>query len=444
MSRRRKNRQDQKIFGEADIESLSHDGRGIARVDGKIVFIEGALPSERVRFKYKKRRASFNEAQTVEVLSPSPERTEPLCPHFGVCGGCSLQHMAHGMQIRIKEQALLEHLRHFGKIEPANVLPPLIGPLWGYRRSARIGVKYVEKKAKVLVGFREKQSGFIADIDSCAVLDSRVGGLISELKVLISGLKAFRTIPQIEVSAGDETAALIFRNLQGLADEDLEALKAFGDMHGIHIYLQPGGPETIVSLWPETQKGLSYRLPEFDIEISFRPGDFIQINGALNRSMVSEAVKSLALTPGDAVLDLFCGLGNFSLPIARVAASVTGVEGSAAMSLRAIANAGLNGIKNAAFYTADLASDFSNAPWADKRPDKVLLDPPRSGAINVVRHLTEIRPERIVYVSCNPATLARDIGVLIHTGGYRLKSVRVIDMFPHTSHVEVMAVLETS
>jgi 23S rRNA (uracil1939-C5)-methyltransferase len=444
MPRKGKNRQDQGILGEANIESLSHDGRGIARVDGKIVFIEGALPSERVRFRYKKRRAGFDDAQTVEVLSPSPERAEPLCPHFGVCGGCSLQHMAPGMQIRIKEQALLEHMRHFGKIEPDKVLPPLTGPLWSYRRSARIGVKYVEKKAKVLVGFREKQSGFIADIDSCAVLDSRAGGLISGLKTLMSGLKAFRTIPQIEVSAGDETAALIFRNLQRLSDEDLEALKAFGDMHGIHIYLQPGGPETIASLWPDTQEGLSYRLPEFDMEISFRPGDFIQINGALNRTMVSEAVKSLALTPGDTVLDLFCGLGNFSLPIARIAASVTGVEGSAAMALRAGTNAGLNGIKNAAFYATDLASDFSNAPWADKRPDKVLLDPPRSGANDAVRHLAGIRPGRIVYVSCNPATLARDTGVLVHTGGYRLKSIRVMDMFPHTSHVEAMAVLEMS
>lgn len=444
MSRREKHREDQEILIEADIESLSHDGRGIARIDGKIIFIDGALPSERIRFKYKKRRAGFDEAQAVEVLKPSPDRVEPGCQHFGLCGGCSLQHMASVMQIQIKEQALLENLMHFGGTEPVEVLPPLTGPIWGYRRSARLGVKYVAKKAKVLVGFREKKSGLIADIDSCAVLDFRVGDLIAGLKSLISGLKVFRTIPQIELSSGDDAAALIFRHLEGLEDEDVGALKAFGKAHGVHIYLQPGGPDTIAPLWPETEKNLSYRLPEFDVEISFSPGDFIQINGALNRLMVSETVKALALTPHETVLDLFCGLGNFSLPIARMAGRVTGIEGSAAMALRASENARLNGIKNAVFYAADLSADFGNAPppWSASRLDKVLIDPPRSGALDVVSYLSKTGPGRIVYVSCNPATLARDAGELVHTGGYRLESVRVMDMFPHTSHVEAMAVFQ--
>lgn len=447
MPRKGKNRQDLTLTGEAEVESLSHDGRGIARLDGKTVFIEEALPTERVRFRYKKRRAAFDEAQAIEVLNPSPERTEPLCPYFSICGGCSMQHMTPDMQIRVKEQALLEHLRHFSKIEPheVEVLPPIVGPLWGYRRSARIGVKYVDKKAKTLVGFREKQSGFIADIDSCAVLDSRVGGLIPELKALISGLKAFKVIPQIEIAAGDEAVALIFRNLQGLTDEDLDLLKTFGDRHDIYIYLQSGGPETLARLWPDMDIDLLYHLPEFDMKLSFRPGDFIQINREVNKTMVSEAVKALALKPGDVVLDLFCGIGNFSLSIARAAAvSVIGVEGSIAMASRAGGNARLNGIKNAKFYATDLYSDFSNAPWVDIRPDKVLLDPPRSGAIDVTGYLVQIRPKRIVYVSCNSATLARDAGVLVHSGGYRLKSVRAIDMFPHTSHVEVMAVFDMS
>ncbi|MGC9022524.1 MAG: 23S rRNA (uracil(1939)-C(5))-methyltransferase RlmD, partial [Dissulfurimicrobium sp.] len=384
----------------------------------------------------------LDEAQVVEVLNPSPDRVKPGCPHFGLCGGCSLQHITHDMQIRIKEQALIENLRHFGGTEPAEILPPLVGPIWGYRRSARLGVRYVKKKTRVLVGFREKQSGLIADIDSCAVLDPRIGDLIAGLKTLISGLRAFKTIPQIEVSAGDEAAALIFRCLEDLEDEDIEALKNFGKTHCVHIHLQPGGPDTVTPLWPETENTLSYRLPEFDVEISFKPGDFIQINGALNRLMVSEAVNALAPTHLETVLDLFCGLGNFSLPIARTAGRVIGVEGNLAMALGADRNAMRNNIKNAVFYAADLSSDPSCAHWANEIPDKVLIDPPRSGAPEAIKHLSKTRPWRIVYVSCNPATLARDSAVLVHTGGYHLKGIRVMDMFPHTSHVEVMAVFE--
>ncbi|MDA8162728.1 MAG: 23S rRNA (uracil(1939)-C(5))-methyltransferase RlmD [Desulfobacteraceae bacterium] len=431
------------ILAEATVESLSHDGRGIARLDGKTIFIDQALPDEIVKFKYTKRRAGFDEGVTVEVTNnPSPDRAEPKCRHFGRCGGCSMQHIKPDVQIKIKEQTLLENLKHFGRVEPGGLLPPLIGPSWGYRRSARLGVRYVEKKGKVLVGFREKNSGFIADMDSCEVLDPGIGGLIPELRELISGLKAFKNIPQIEAAAGDNATALVFRHTTGLIDKDLEALRVFAIRHRLHIYLQSGGPDTVRILWPENAGMLNYGIPDFDVDISFMPGDFIQINKAINLLMVSRAIKMLAPESGDAILDLFCGLGNFTLPISRLAGSVVGIEGNRTMTKRAIDNARINGVNNAGFYAADLSANFDAAALAKEKFDKALIDPPRSGALEAVRILPRLGVNRIVYISCNPATLARDAGELVNDAGFRLVSAAVMDMFPHTTHTEAMAVFE--
>ena len=424
------------------IESLSHDGRGIARVDGKTVFVEGALPGEDVIFVRYRRRGSFDEGRMTQCLEASPDRVDPRCPSFGICGGCSLQHMAHEAQIRVKEQAMLENLKHFGRVEPEEILPPLTGPVWGYRRSARLGVRYVRKKGMVLVGFRERNSSFIADMEHCDILDSSVGGLLMELRALVGGMNAFMAVPQIEVSVGDEAGALIFRHLQPLEPEEEEMLGAFSEKCGLKVYLQSGGPDTVRPLCGEWGETLVYRVDHGRCGIFFRPGDFIQVNGGLNRQMVLQAMRMLDPGPGEHVLDLFCGLGNFSLPAARRAETLTGVEGSASMVDRALKNAWVNGVDNAVFYTSDLNADFQSASWSDRRYHKILLDPPRSGALEIVRQMPVFRAARIVYVSCNPATLARDAGELVHNGGYRFTYAGIMDMFPHTAHVEAMAVFD--
>ena len=440
MSRRRSRRQ--RLPSEAftaTIDSMAHDGRGVAHLDGKAVFIDGALPGEDVRFLYVSQRRSYDEGRTVEVLRASPERVEPRCPHFGVCGGCSLQHQAPAAQIRAKQGVLLDNLERLGRVEPETVLEPLRGPSWGYRRKARLGVRYVRAKGKVLVGFRERHSSFVTDLSRCEVLHPAIGLILPELQACIGALSIFDKLAQIEVAIGDESRALVFRNLAEPTAEDRARLRAFGVDHGFDVYLQPGGPATVAPLNDGAQP-LSYALPAYGVDFRFGPMDFTQVNADINRAMVEHALKLLDPRAGERIIDLFCGLGNFTLPIARE--RVIGVEGDQELVARARENAMRNGVGNAEFHAADLTSEFENAPWLRAGVDKALLDPPRSGALEVLPHLVKLRPLRIVYVSCNPATLARDAGELVHAYGYRLLAAGVMDMFPHTAHVESIALFE--
>lgn len=424
------------------IESFAHDGRGVAHVDGKAVFIDGALPGEEVSFFYTNIRRDFAEGRVDRVLASAPRRVEPACRHFGICGGCSLQHLAADAQIAEKQHLLLEQLRRLGKVEPEGVWPPLAGPHWGYRHKARLGVKYVAKKGKVLVGFREKASAFIAEVESCPVLHPKVGARLQDLAELIAGLSVRDKLPQIEVAVGDERCALVFRLLADPDAADLEALKSFGRRLGFDIYLQRQGPDSVVALQPEAPPQLSYALPNHGVEFRFRPTDFTQVNVEINRKMVDRVLEVFAPEPGDAVLDLFCGLGNFTLPLARRAALVVGVEGSKEAVERGRQNAQVNGIDNVEFHVADLTRPQDGAPWANRRYDKVLLDPSRGGAQEVLAYASQWDAARIVYVSCNPSTLARDAGILVHQHGYRIVQAGVMDMFPQTAHVESIALFE--
>jgi 23S rRNA (uracil1939-C5)-methyltransferase len=426
---------------ETAIDSIAHDGRGVAHIDGKAVFIDGALPGETVRFCYRSRSRKFDTGTLEAVLTPSPDRVDPRCAHFGVCGGCSLQHLAEPRQIAVKQQALIENLRRIGKVEAEHILPPLTGPHWGYRRKARLGVKYVVKKGRVLVGFRERDNPYVADIERCEVLHPAVGAHIGALSVLITGLSARERIPQIEVAVGDVAAVLVFRHLDPLCEADKNALTAFGRAYGLHIQLQPGGVDSIIPLWP-AETVLSYRLPAHDVELRFLPADFTQVNADINRLMVDHALQLLDVQPDERVLDLFCGLGNFTLPLARRAREAVGVEGEAGLVARARENAQRNGITNVTFHAENLAAVTAQASWLQTPYDKLLLDPPRTGAAEMIALLPHIGARRIVYVSCHPATLARDAGLLVHEQGYRLVSAGVMDMFPHTNHVESIAVFE--
>lgn len=425
----------------AVIESLNHEGRGVAHVDGKVVFIDGALPGEQVRFVYSKRHKRHDDAKVLEVLSASAERVAPRCAHFGVCGGCALQHLDPGAQLRAKQQVLLDNLHHIGRTEPATVLEPLTGPQWGYRRKARLSVKYVLKKGRLLIGFRERGESVVADLHGCDILHPSIGTRIGALNALISGLQGFDHIAQIEVAVGDAATALVFRHIVALGDADLASLKAFGVEHGLQIYLQPAGPDSISLLWPASAD-LSYRLPAHAVELHFAPHDFTQVNMPINLAMVDRALELLAPEPDDKVLDLFCGLGNFTLPLARRAREVVGVEGDATLIRRARDNARRNAIDNAQFHVADLSGDVGTAPWRQTRYDKILLDPPRTGALELLPQIAKLGAKRIVYVSCNPATLARDAGLLVQEYGYKLRSAGVMDMFPHTAHVESIALFE--
>jgi 23S rRNA (uracil1939-C5)-methyltransferase len=425
-----------------NIEAFSHDGRGIAREEGKTRFVDGALPGERVMAKMVSTRSKFDELRTEEVLEASPERVTPLCDFADLCGGCSLQHMAPDAQIRFKENTLREHFAHFGGIEPEQWIEPMRSPSLGYRRKARLGVRFVNKRDSVLVGFREKRNSFLADIDRCVVLDPRIGERIDDLRRLLYGMQAYQDIAQVEVACGDDHAAMIFRNMVSLGDADRAALVAFGQAHDLHIYLQPKGPDTVHRIWPETgEERLSYRLPEFDLTMSFHPLDFTQVNADINQAMVHRAIDWLDVQPGDRVLDLFCGLGNFTLPLGRKAGQVVGVEGDDAMVVRGRENAERNGLDNVTFHGANLHDDFTRESWASQGFDRILIDPPRSGAQEICEHLTAFGARRIVYVSCNPATLARDAGMIV-SKGYRLKQAGVMDMFPHTTHVESIALFE--
>lgn len=426
---------------ELDVDNLGHDGRGVARHEGKVVFVSGALPGERVLVEQTKRSRHFDEARTLQVISASPDRVEPRCPHFGLCAGCVLQHLSEEKQIEAKQGILLDNLQRIGGVAPQTVLQPLTDAAWGYRRKGRFSVRFVEKKGKTLVGFREENPRFVADLSVCHTVVPVIGERVADIAALVDSLEARGTIPQIEFIAGDSTTALIFRHLEALSESDRGKLLAFAQRFDFAVFLQPGGPDSVHPLWPESVE-LDFVLPQFDLRLAFRPLDFIQVNAGINQRMIAQALDLLDPQPGERVLDLFCGLGNFTLPLARRAAHVVGVEGDAGLVARARANAELNGIDNAQFFTADLAKDLAGEPWMKAGFDLLLLDPARAGAAEVLAQLPLKGIRRIVYVSCHPGSLARDAGFLVHERGFALKSAGAMDMFPQTAHVESIAVFE--
>jgi len=439
-----------------DVESLDLEANGIARHEGKVVFVRGALPAERVAVEIVRRKPKFDVAQTVEVLRPSSARVQPRCPHFGVCGGCSMQHVDAGVQMAIKQRALEDQLRHIGKVAPQTWLAPISGPAWRYRHRARLSVRDVPKKGGVLVGFHERASSYVADMRECHVLPARVSRLLLPLRALVEALSIRRRVPQIEVAVGegvegDEQVALVLRVLDPPSVDDLERLRRFGGEHRIEWWLQPKGPDSIELLCDAdgrlardgARSSLAYVLPEFGVRMPFRPTDFTQVNARINEVLVRRALRWLAPQPGERIADLFCGLGNFSLPIAARGARVVGIEGSPALVQRAAANAAFNGLGERCEFRAANLFEIDGERWrALGRFDGVLIDPPREGAIELAKAIVadEAKPARIVYVSCNPATLARDAAVLVHQGGYVLRAAGAVNMFPHTSHVESIAV----
>ena len=443
---RTRNRVDQTPF-EAQITGLTHDGRGVARrADGKAVFVAGALPGERVIAAATAHHRSFDEAKAVEVLQAAPERVVPRCPHFGVCSGCAFQHYAEDQQILAKQGVLLENLERIGHVTAERILEPMRDAAWGYRRKGRFSVRRVEKKDKTLVGFREVDPRFVADISRCETVIPQIGDNIAALAALVESLEARREIPQIEFIAGDPTpdhtgVALTIRHMAPLPEADQAAIIAFARAHGFAIFLQPGGVDSVHPLWPADPK-LSFALPQWNLQFNFQPLDFIQVNAGLNGKMIQAAIDLLDLQPQDRVLDLFAGLGNFTLPLARHVREVVGVEGEAGLVQRAGENAAHNGIVNARFHAADLGQDLDAQPWMREGFDKLLLDPPRSGADFVLTQLPLEQFKRIVYVSCHPASLARDAGYLVNERGWKLRAAGVMDMFPHTAHVESIAMFE--
>jgi len=442
--RRRKKRLPEEPV-EVEITALSNEGRGIAHVDDRAVFIDQALKGERVLFKYTRLTSKIAEGRAVEVLKPSPLRVEPACSAFEMCGGCSLQHMSSEAQIELKQSMLLDQLAHNG-VNPAEVIPPLLGAEYGYRHKARLGVRYVHKKEMVLVGFRERNSSFITVTQRCEVLHPSVGAIISEIADCINKMEARRSIPQIEVAVGDNQTVLVFRHLEALPEKDRALLSDFCQAHSLVCYLQAGKPDELELLYPQQAETLYYMLPAAsgeDLKIEFQPSDFTQVNPDINRRMVSNAIGYLSLKDSDTVLDLFSGLGNFSLAMARGCGKVVAVEGSLVMVRKARENAELNGIENAEFCYADLYGDeVAAAPWLKQKYDKILLDPPRSGAAEILPTLKKMGASIIVYVSCHPATLARDAAVLVNDLGYKLTKAGIMNMFPHTGHVESTAVFE--
>lgn len=424
------------------IEDLSHEGRGVTHHGGKVVFVEDALPGERVEWQQTKRGPNFDEARLVRIVEASPDRVGANCVHFGSCGGCALQHLSPAKQLEFKQGQLLGALTRIGKVTPEQILEPLQAKVWHYRRRARLGARWVPKKGRVVVGFKERATSYIADLQRCEILREPIAGLIPELSLLLTALSIPNRIPQIEVSVADEVVALVIRVLEPLTDADMQALHDFEQRHRVEIYLQPGGYDTVAPI-SANARPLTYRLPQFDVTLEFLPTDFIQVNGELNERMIERVVHLLQPMKEEAVLDLFCGLGNFSLPLARVAKSVVGVEGEAGLVQRAAKNAERNGLPNTEFFTANLAApDLASAGWARRKYDKVLLDPPRAGALEVLPVVAATDARRVVYVSCHPGTLARDAGVLVHEHGFKLTAAGVMDMFPHTAHVESVAVFD--
>jgi 23S rRNA (uracil1939-C5)-methyltransferase len=475
---------------QATIESLDQEGRGVAHVDGKTIFIDGALPNEVVMYQSQRIKPSYEVANTIEVLQASAERVTAKCAHYGLCGGCKLQHMDATAQVLAKQQMLEADLQHIGKVKAESMLPPLFGPTWGYRHKARLSVKYVQKKERVLVGFNEKGTRFVADMNSCEVLVPAVSALIAPLQDMILQLSIRDKLPQIELAVGqDNVIVLIFRIMDALTENDEALFKAFADAHNIQVWTQTKGPDTIKPFWPLAAPALAYSLPEFDLNYPFKPNEFTQVNPQINQQMVSRAMQLLQPKAGENIADFFCGIGNFTLPIARSGATVLGLEGLSNLVDRANESAALNKISNVNFGVADLFKMTEDSLQALGQFDKWLIDPPRDGAFELIKSLKNAanldnvldnikddatglhhssasleanihaspgasknprsenimqfeNPKLIVYVSCNPATLARDAGVLVNEKGYKLSAAGVINMFPHTAHVESIALFE--
>jgi 23S rRNA (uracil1939-C5)-methyltransferase len=439
-----------------EIKSLDADARGVGHLEnedgsqGKVVFVEDALPGERVSYEVKKKKKNWEAGRMLTLQRASSMRVEPRCEHFGYCGGCSMQHLEPTAQVAIKQRTLEDNLWHLSKVKAENIMRPMYGPTWGYRFRARLSVRHVEKKGTVLVGFHERASAFVADIRYCHILPPHLGGMLMPLRSLIGSLSIYNQVPQIEVAVGEETTALVLRIMAPLNAKDEELVKAFADEWGIQWWLQPKGPDSVYPYYPQDRE-LYYTLPEFGVRMPFKPTDFTQVNHQINRALVHKALTLLDVQPGDRVADLFCGLGNFTLPLATQAREVVGIEGSSVLTARALDNAKANGLsEKTTFYTRNLFEATAGHLVALGRFDRMLIDPPRDGAIALAEALAELRetgkteflPQRIVYVSCSPSTLARDAGVLVHRAGYVMKKAGVVNMFPHTSHVESIGVFE--
>lgn len=424
------------------IEKLSHDGRGIGHINGKTVFVQNALVGEHVTIRMIKQHSRFDETKAIEIIEPSAQRVVAACPHFNECGGCSLQHMSVTQQIEMKQQNVLEQLKQFGNVVPKKIFPAMLGDEFHYRRKARLGVQYWKRDQKLVIGFRDERGRGIVDLQTCKTLRSEISNLLIPLQQCIASLSIYQSIPQIEVAVSDDAIALIIRHLKPMEANDLDCLKQFSLQHQVKIYLQPKGIASIHLLLPEENDfHLNYFLPQFNLTYRANPTDFVQVNAKINQQLVAFAIEQLQLTAEDVVLDLFCGLGNFSLPIAQQVKKLIGVEGEAEMVKRAQENAVLNQINHAQFYTANLFEDQTHTSWFQADWNKLLIDPPRSGAEQIIRQIKNHPVDRIVYISCNPATLARDLGILVHEQHYQLEAIGVIDMFTHTHHIETIAVL---
>lgn len=425
------------------IESLDHEGRGIARLDGKTIFVDGALPGELVEFDSYRRKPNYELAQTLAIIKPSPLRQAPRCPHFGMCGGCSMQHFDHVGQVAVKQRVLEDNFAHIAHLQPEQIYPPILGVPWAYRHRARLSARLVPGKRGVLVGFREKRSSYIADMTSCAILPAHVSALLVPLRELICELSIRDRVPQVEVAVGARTTVLVFRILHELTAQDEALLRAFADRYGVVVYIQPKGPDTVTLFHPLDAPPLSYCLPEFGLELFYSPTEFTQVNPGINEMLIRRAMRLLDPQPGERIADMFCGLGNFTLPIAKFGATVVGIEGSAALVRRAFENAKANGVaEHTEFSVANLFDATPESLAVLGHFDKMLIDPPREGAVELVKALDENGPRRIVYISCNPSTLARDAAVLVAQKGYRLRGAGVANMFPQTSHVESIALFE--
>ncbi len=426
---------------DVDIVDLSHDGRGVARHNGKAMFVAGALPGETVQVVRNKRRSRHDEAELTSVVTASPDRVEAPCAHYDRCGGCALQHLEPSAQLRAKHAQLQSELMRIGKVEPTQWLEPLDGPWLAYRRKARLGVRVLPKSGRAIIGFRERHSALLANVRACAVLAEPIGPLVDELGALISQLSMAADVPQIEIAIGERTTVLVVRVMSTPSEADVEVLRSFGAQRGLSFWLQPGGVQTAAPIDPMAVP-LDYTLPDFDLRLEFQPLDFVQVNAALNQRMIQHAIDLLDPQPGDRVLDLYCGLGNFTLPLARRSIHVVGVEGDDGLVARARRNAELNGLTNVRFAVADLFKPVADEIWSREKYDLVLLDPPRAGSVEMLPTIAKMKPRRIVYVSCHPGSLARDAGLLVHEHGYRLVSAGIMNMFPHTAHVESIAVFE--
>ncbi|AKS41723.1 23S rRNA (uracil(1939)-C(5))-methyltransferase RlmD [Wenzhouxiangella marina] len=426
---------------EVQITDLAHDGRGVGRVEGKAVFVHGALPGETVRARVIDRARKHDEALTEEVLIASGDRVEPGCPWFDQCGGCALQHLSSEAQRAWKHKRLVDNLERIGEVSPERWLDPIADEPWHYRRRARLSARFVKGKGRVLVGFREPQGRFVADVGHCRVLHPAFSDRLESLSELLGSLSVAASVPQVEIAAGDGQAAMVLRHLEPLTPDDLMRLKSWSEAEGVAVYLQSKGPDTVHRLCPDEHQ-LSYRLEAHDLALNFHPQQFVQVNATVNARLIDRAIELMELQGHERVLDLFCGLGNFSLPLARRAEHVTGIEGLEDLVESARANAALNGIDNVEFEVADLTEDVRDRAWYRAGFDAVLIDPPRSGALEILPLMADCGAKRLVYVSCNPATLARDAGELVRRHGFVLRAAGIADMFPHTAHVESIALFE--